>query len=1412
MNKDGAFDGVAAAALMPADFQQFYDSLEIGLHGTVALWTQTGRVLVRRPQMPQALVSRDYSASEIAAAFTHRPSGVLTVSSPIDSLRRIVAFENLESYPLVVSVGISTDDALARWRAESMFQAIALALASAILVMLAVLLERHSRAKAHSLAESQQADLRYRLLAQNSSDLIVLRPKSVSPWFYVSPSSRDMLGWSPEEFMTLAPERYVNAEDVDRLKREFGSLSPERSRLTGQYWLRHKEGRAVRVEAIFQLTHFDGLGDCVIIAARDVTARHLAEEGLKDSEARYRLLADRSSDMVSRLDLTGARLYVSPASFEILGHNPTRLLGTKPWDFIHPDEASEVEGILGLLGKGELDQARSTYRIRHALGHWVWIEALFRLVRDPTSGTATEIVASLRDVSVRQALQTQVQAGADLLQATLESMEQGLIVVSADRAIRIDNRRATDLLAMEPAASGVTPSSSIEARSLNHDRYDWLFGPAGSMADGRGEYQIPDGPLIEVRRVAMPDGGALLTLSDITHLKHAEVEARAANRLLTMAEEIAHVGHWRTDLESGRRTWSEEIFRIHGLPVAAAPPSRDAAIALYHPDDRDVIRRNLAEAVERRESFEGHYRILWPGGETRHVLTRGRCEMDPETGEVNALFGVIMDVTELTLVQRELGAATAHLRATLDNMDQGLIKVAPDGTIELSNRRFAELLQIPATLLDGPSPKFETIMHYLAAQGEIVPSAYHLGTRSEPVVLGTYERERPNGQILEIRTTPLPGGGVVRTYADISSRRRAEDAVRNSEAKYRMLADSTSDVITQLDLDFRRVYVSPASLAVFGYAPDEMMGNRPTHFIHPDDAAAVRTFAEKIVAGEFPDDKAVTTYRFRHKDGRWIWIEAGLNLVREPGTGAPASVICSLRDVSERQRVARHLERTKAAAETAARVKTEFLANMSHELRTPLTGILGIHDLLHDDPTLGRQQKRYLGLARDAGRSLLSIVNDVLDFTKMEAGQFSLETLPFELGALIQACGDLVQGDARRKSLRVESSIPDGPLHLMGDPTRLRQILLNLLTNAIKFTERGSVSIAASYDLSAKRLRVAVSDTGIGIPSGTLPLLFERFSQADASITRRYGGTGLGLAISKRLVELMGGKIGVDSNLGAGSTFWFEIPLREVLGEDRHPAAAHPTSIPSRLRVLLAEDNDINQDIISAMLEQRGHAVTVVSDGAAAVAAVRAGPRYAIILMDLQMPVMDGLSATRAIRTEEAQAGEIPTPVIGLTANAMAEDVMRCRQAGMDAHVAKPIAWPELFDTIERFTEAAPNLDDIARRDDRPEIDVLDETALETLAGYIGRERLEEMLGAFAREVETRLSDFDAATPSEIARRAHALVSLAGQLGFLELSRRCAELEKAARDGVDPIPVGEVRSAADRAIRAARGTRYARAA
>ena len=262
------------------------------------------------------------------------------------------------------------------------------------------------------------------------------------------------------------------------------------------------------------------------------------------------------------------------------------------------------------------------------------------------------------------------------------------------------------------------------------------------------------------------------------------------------------------------------------------------------------------------------------------------------------------------------------------------------------------------------------------------------------------------------------------------------------------------------------------------------------------------------------------------------------------------------------------------------------------------------------------------------------------------------------------------------------------PVTLLGDHDRLRQILLNLITNAVKFTERGRIVVGARYDPDRTRLRLSVSDTGIGIAPDKLPFLFGRFTQADTSITRRYGGTGLGLAISKRLVELMGGEIGVESQAGHGSTFWFEIPLSVA---EELPAALPNVARTARAlqprHVLLAEDNLVDQQIITAMIENAGHRVTAVGHGAAAVAGARSDA-FDVILMDIQMPVMDGLTAARAIREAEAAEDRRATPIIGLTANAMSEEIARCREAGMDAHVAKPIDWTELFATLD--TIAAP--------------------------------------------------------------------------------------------------------------------------
>ncbi len=885
----------------------------------------------------------------------------------------------------------------------------------------------------------------------------------------------------------------------------------------------------------------------------------------------------------------------------------------------------------------------------------------------------------------------------------------------------------------------------------------------------------------------------------------SERAARKSQNLLVRACATAGVGGWEVDLAKGTLTWSDETFRLHDVDLDYRP-TLETAIGFYAPASRPVIEKAVRDGIEDGLPWDLELELISARGRVFWARVNGTAEY--EDGKAVRLVGTIQDITDKIQAQRQLREKSANLEATLDNMQQGLVKIASDRRIELSNRRFAELLGIPAQIMDKAVPHFDDVLTHLDERGEFAAIDQDLlrraRDRGKPLVTGTHERVRPDGQVLEVITSQLVDGSVVSTYTDITARRRAERAVRESEARYRMLADSTSDVITQLDLHLVRQYASPACRAMLGYEPEEMVGLVPSATIHPDDAAAVKEVMLRLAAGTIPGDRATTTNRMRHKLGHWIWLEAAINLVRDPDTGAPKFLICALRDVTERQRAARDLERARAIAENAARIKADFVANMSHELRTPLTGILGIHDLLRTDPTLEPRHRRYLTLAQDAGRALLTIVNDVLDFSKIEAGQLSIEASRFDLETFVKSCRDFGQEDARRKSLEIVSEVDGTPVSLLGDQNRLRQILLNLITNAIKFTERGRIVVAAHYDPDRARLHVAVTDTGIGIAPDKVPSLFGRFTQADTSITRRYGGTGLGLAICKRLVELMDGEIGVRSEPGRGSTFWFELPLPVCKQASAAlPNPARSTRAHQPRHVLLAEDNVVNQQIITAMIENDGHRVTVVGNGAAVVAGARSG-EFDVILMDIQMPVMDGLSAARLIRKAEAAENRRATPIIGLTANALSEEVARCREAGMDAHVAKPIDWTELFATLDRLAGPARS-PEVAMSVPSP---VLDERKLSELVGFIGRDRIAKMLGQFVFEIETRVASSDPAGPEELATLTHSLSSLSGQLGFLQLSTLCAEIEREARQGLGLDRLMDLRLVADSAIVAARSCTY----
>ncbi len=510
------------------------------------------------------------------------------------------------------------------------------------------------------------------------------------------------------------------------------------------------------------------------------------------------------------------------------------------------------------------------------------------------------------------------------------------------------------------------------------------------------------------------------------------------------------------------------------------------------------------------------------------------------------------------------------------------------------------------------------------------------------------------------------------TLAEAERAGRAEAAASESEARYRLLAESVNDMLAITSpADGAIQFVSQASEGVLGYRPDELLGRTTLELTHPDDRGAVlRFFAQLVAAG--PSARA-TPYQFRgrHKDGTWKWLEGQPSVIFDDA-GAPVRFQDVVRDITERKALEAELRAAHAEAQAAAEVKSQFLANMSHELRTPLTAVIGFANLINERPELSPQTRQYVERVQTAGRALLSTVNDVLDFSKLEAGQVEICPWPTDPVELADEVVQLFGAQARAKGLRLRlDTLGDAPACLDLDPDRVRQVLTNLVGNAVKFTERGSVSVYVSY--ADGELRVSVRDTGEGIAPDRASLLFQRFSQVDGSNTRRHGGTGLGLAICKGLVEAMGGRIGVTSAPGEGSDFSFAIPAEAQAPAVTMPEAAPTLRLEGRRRLLLAEDNPVNRELVKALLAPHPLDLETAEDGLAAVELGMQRP-FDLILMDLHMPGLDGRAAAQALRAAGPNAA---TPIL-----AFSVDVLQLELEVFDGLIAKPISPRGLFEAL----------------------------------------------------------------------------------------------------------------------------------
>ncbi len=530
--------------------------------------------------------------------------------------------------------------------------------------------------------------------------------------------------------------------------------------------------------------------------------------------------------------------------------------------------------------------------------------------------------------------------------------------------------------------------------------------------------------------------------------------------------------------------------------------------------------------------------------------------------------------------------------------------------------------------------------------------------------------------------------------------------LQERSADLKAITDSAFDAIVMMDALGHVSYWNPAAERILGYTSSEVIGQDlhglivPARYRDGFNAGFLRfqQTGQGAALGKTHDLEAI------HKDGQEIPVQISLSAIETNGAWHAVGI---LRDTTERkfadealrQATARASEQA-AKAELANQAKSEFLANMSHEIRTPMNGVIGMTEQLLDS-ALTSQQRHCAEVIRDSSEALLNLINGILDLSKVEAGKLDLEVLDFDISAVFNHLTRIFAQQARNKGLEFITTIdPDVPRALRGDPGRLRQVLVNLAGNAVKFTATGVVTVRvglADAALGAIGLRFVVSDTGIGIAADKQALLFEKFSQADVSTTRHYGGSGLGLAISKQLVQLMGGDIGVESTEGHGTSFWFTLPLAQSLSLTQlNPNPLQPTApaigkLPTwqGLRALLAEDNIINQKVAVGFLQKLGLRVDVVGNGSDACQALTSEV-YDVVFMDLQMPVMDGLDATRLLRSSQATINP-GLPVIAMTANAMVGARQQCLEAGMNDYITKPVTTRSLAHVLEKWMPRVPS-------------------------------------------------------------------------------------------------------------------------
>jgi two-component system, sensor histidine kinase and response regulator len=1045
----------------------------------------------------------------------------------------------------------------------------------------------------------------------------------------------------------------------------------------------------------------------------DITQLRLAEEELRESEERFRGTFENAAVGIAHVDGRHRCIRANHVFCDLVGYSTADAAGKTIEDVVYPDDLPANLALFDQVMRGELASFTMEKCFTRKDGEVVWAVLTVSPQHDVAGHPAYCIVIA-QNHTVRKRLEDELRQAHERLDLAVRG--SNLSIWECDmRDGRIENSHPTLINAWEPLGYDVRtcPSDYPSAFAL-------LFHPddqqrvrrelqelfAGDGREYESEYRVRSKDsstrwhLSRGTVLRDPEGKPIRfigTSADITDLKRAEEALRQAKARLDLAVRGSNIAIWECNIPDGRiengNLIYTNVWESMGYDAATAPTDFPSTFAiLFHPIDQERVMREIQELFDSdRYDYESEFRVRWQDGTTRWHLFRGTVLRDPE-GKPIRCIGTSADITDLKRAEEALRESERRFRTFVDHATDAFFLFDDEHVILDVNCQACQSLGYTRDELLGMTP--------LDFDPEITPDRLEeLKGRLDDGQMIAFEsrHRRKDGAVfpVEIRGQTFREAGRRFTVAlarDVTERKRAEAALRESEERFRGTFENAPVGIVHNDPAGRFLRVNGTYCAIVGYSREELLQKTLQDIIHPEEVPAfVERYASSFTRGESP--AFGLERRYLRKDGRTVWVEVFASFQRD-ASGRPAYAIAAVRDISDRKQLDEELRQAKEMAEAANRAKDEFLANVSHEIRTPMNAILGMTELVLGTQ-LADNQRQCLRTVKSAADNLLGILNDLLDFSKIEAGKLELDQADFGLRSILGDTLRTLAIRAHKNGIELVSHVqPDVPDALIGDASRLRQVLLNLVGNAIKFTETGEVVLRVEANGDAVHeegaiLRFAVTDTGIGIPQEKQATIFRAFEQEDISTARRYGGTGLGLTIAARLVNLMGGTITLKSEPGRGSTFAFTARF----GRQPHPpepAAERLPGLLANMSVLIVDDNATNRQILEEWLRGWQMKPVVRGDGLAALDAIwhnaASGRPFPLVLLDARMPDTDGLTLAATIRERVELAA---TRIILLTFGDFSGDLARFRELGIDAHLLKPVQQDELLETIYRVMSRA---------------------------------------------------------------------------------------------------------------------------